>query len=182
MGDITASGVSLGGLTVGLAILCAHIALWYFGQSAKLSVFKKLKSGWKDLLIPFSFLVLFGSLIVLSVGGYVGDAAGITLWGQNKLGDFALEEGMGGNSPDVTRQNSISLSDGGRSVVLIMIVVMVIYYLRRVRGQDWKGQLEFIAPIFCGISLGLSDGWAGWVSETLGPIVDDLGGGLAGML
>ena len=179
MDEITADGVSLGGLAVGLTILAIHISAWYLDGKGGI---KRLKTGWRELAIPFFPLLFFGSLIILSVGGYIGDMAGIVLWGQNELGGFALEEGMGGNSPDVTRTNNISLSDGGRVVVLIMIAIFVVYWLKRVRGREWKNQLFLAAPVIAGISLGLSDGWAGWVSEWLGPVVDSLGDSAAGML
>jgi len=180
--DVSDAAVSLGGLTVGMAILVWHISSWYLSQSSKLSFFKKLKGDWKGLLLPFIPLMLFGSLLILSAGGYLADLAGIPLWGSNELGGLALERGMGGNNPDVTRTNHIALDDGGRSVVLLMLVVFVVYWLKRVRGRDWKEQVALALPLVCGICLGLSDGYAGWASESLGPPVDSLGASLAGIL
>lgn len=178
--DISDGGVSLGGLAVGIIIFAIHIAGWYFDQNSKLSFFKRLKGGWRNLLLPFIPLMLFGSLIILSAGGYLADIAGIPLWGSNELGGFALEEGMGGSNPDVTRTNNIALSDGGRVVVLTMIAIFIVFWLKRVRGRDWKDQVALALPVICGICLGLSDGYAGWASEALGPPVDDLGASVAG--
>lgn len=180
--DVSDAAVSLGGLTIGMGILVWHVMSWYLDQNAKLGFFKRLKGGWKGLLLPFLPLMLFGSLLILSAGGYLADAAGIPLWGSNQVGGFALEEGMGGNNPDVTRTNHIALSDGGRSVVLLMLVAFIAFWLKRVRGNDWKEQLALAVPVICGICLGLSDGYAGWASESLGPPVDSLGEGLAGIL
>jgi hypothetical protein len=180
--DISDQGVSLGGLTVGMGILVWHVLSWYFDQSSKLGFFKRIKGGWRDLLLPFLPLMLFGSLVILSSGGYVADIAGIPLWGSNQLGGAALEKGMGGNNLDVTRRNNIELSDGGKSVVLLMLVAFVVFWIKRVRGRDWKDQLALAVPVVCGICLGLSDGYAGWASESLGPPVDSLGASLANIL
>lgn len=176
--DISDNAVSLGGLTIGLAIIVWFVVRWWYGAGGKnAGVGQKFKNGWKDLLLPFLPLMLFGSLIILSAGGYLADIGGVALWGTNEVGSIALEQGMGGNSPDVTRTNNIALDDGGRSVVFLMVVAFaaVLAFNKNAR------RLDLILPVVCGIALGLSDGWAGLASETLAPAVDSLGGTLTGV-
>src|SRR3990172_8758962 len=143
MDDITATGVSLGGLTVGLIIVAVHISSWYFSLNPKLSAIQGVKSDWKGLLFPFLPLMLFGSLIILSAGGYIADIAGVALWGSNEAGGLALERGMGGTNPDVTRTNNIALDDGGRMVVLIILAILIVYYVKRIRGTRILNQLTY---------------------------------------
>lgn len=161
--------LSLGGLTVGLGILIWVGWRWWYTPG---------KRGWKDLAFPFVPLACYGMLLILSTGGILGGVAGITLWGSNAIGTQALEKGVGGNSPEVTRSISLVLTDGGHMVVILATIAIVATWVfkKSIRRMD------ILLPIACGISLGLSSGIAGVAAELLAPGVDTLGGSLAGLL
>lgn len=184
---VNTGAVSLGGVVVGLAIIVWYVVKW-FQESGK-------EKDWKSLCLPFIPLMLYGMLLILSTGGILGGAAGIALWGSNEIGRVAIEYGVGGTSPNVTRTTSLVLEDGGHAVVILMTVAFVAYLVfsknsrSSTKGEGWirkivlviRYNLNLIMPVISGICLGLSDGLAGFVARWLGPGVDTLGGYLMGV-
>lgn len=160
--------VSLGGLTVGLGIVVWHGFRWHHTGG----------KNWKKLTLPFVPLMAYGMLLILSAGGILGGAAGIALWGSNKVGDITLKYGVGGNSPNATRTVDLVLTNAGHMMVVLMTIALVAtwMYKKSIRRSD-----IFLAVV-CGISLGLSSGIAGVAAQALGPAVDTAGGMLAGVL
>jgi hypothetical protein len=164
----TTNTLSLGGLTVGLGILTWHGYRWWFTQ----------KGNWKALLLPFLPLLSYGMLLILSAGGILGGAAGVTLWGENLIGDLTLEYGVGGGTTNVTRSVSLVLTNGGHMMVVLITIALAAMWVfkKSMRHRD------ILIPIVGGISLGLSSGIAGVAAMGLGPLVDTAGGMLAGVL
>ena len=159
--------VSLGGVTVGLSILTWIAVRWW----------NKHRGKW-TVLIPFAVSSLYGMLLILSAGGILGGLAGIALWGQNLAGDAALEYGVGGNSPDVTRSFNLALSDGGHAMVLILTVAMVAVW----KFSKRLPRMDVGLGILAGVALGLSSGVAGWAAEILAPVVNTGGDWIGGVL
>jgi hypothetical protein len=164
----TTNTLSLGGLTTGLGILTWVGYRWWFTQ----------RKNWKALVFPFVPLMCYGMLLILSAGGVLGGAAGVTLWGSNLVGDVTLEYGAGGGTPEVTRPVSLVLTNGGHMMVVLMTIALIATWVfkRSIR------RIDIVLPIVCGVSLGLSSGIAGVAAQVLGPAVDTSGGMLAGVL
>jgi len=162
--------VSLGGVTVGLSILGWVLTQWW--ASNKKKSFKAFRA-----LVPFLLFASYGMLLILSAGGLLGGAAGVTLWGTSEIGDAALEYGVGGGTPAVTRGSNLVLSDGGHAVVIIATVCMVALWCLR-RGFRW----DLFFGVVCGISLGLSSGIAGAAGFVLSPAVSMAGDAVVGLL
>lgn len=184
---VNTGAVSLGGVVVGLSIIVWYTVKW-MQESGK-------DKNWKALFIPFLPLMIYGMLLILSTGGILGGAAGIALWGSNEIGRVALEYGVGGTSPDVTRTTSLVLENGGHAVVILMTVAFAAYLAfsknsrSATKGEGWirkivlivRYNLNLIMPVISGVCLGLSDGLAGITAEWLGPAVDTLGGYVMGI-
>lgn len=159
--------VSLGGVTVGLSILAWIGVRWWNRHRPKWTV-----------LIPFIASSLYGMLLILSAGGILGGLAGVALWSQNLAGDAALEYGVGGNSPNVTRSFNLALSDGGHAMVLILTVLVVAVW----KFSKKLPRLDVGLGILAGIALGLSSGVAGWAAQVLAPVVNWGGDWIGGVL
>lgn len=144
--------VTLGGVTVGVAILTATAIKWVFRE-------KKQPAA----LVPFVLAFAYGMLLILSAGGLLGSAADIALWGANGLGDLSLVWGVGGGTQDVTRPTAMPLSNGGHAIVLLLTVAL--FALWKFAGRIPNGKLA--AGILCGICLGLSGAVAGWAAVPL---------------
>ncbi|WP_165984216.1 hypothetical protein [Streptomyces sp. YIM 98790] len=157
--------VTLGGLTVGLAILAAVLTWW----------FMRARFKWARIL-PFFCALVFGTLLIVTVGGLLGGAAAVALWGSNAAGDLALVYGVGGGTPDVTRTGRAGLTDGGHAVVIVLAVVYLVALVLSRRARSWLIALGILA----GVCLGLSAGWAGWIAGWAGAGVNALGALLTG--
>ncbi len=168
MSSLTTDSVSLGGLTVGLGIIVWTGYRWWHTT----------QHDWKTLVLPFLPLMCYGMLLILSTGGLLGGIAGVTLWGSNSVGTQALDKGVGGGSPEVTRSVNMVLTDPGHMMVVLFTIAIVATWVFKKSVRRW----DVILPIVCGISLGLSSGIAGVAAELLGPGVDTAGGALAGLL
>lgn len=162
--------VSLGGVTIGLSILGWNLARWWVGHK---------KRNIKALLdlVPFILCALYGMLLILSAGGLLGGGADWTLWGTSAIGDAALEYGVGGGTPAVTRSSNLVLTDGGHAVVIISTVILIAVWTFR-RGFRW----DLFFGVLCGISLGLSSGAAGAAGYVLSPVVSTAGDAVVGLL
>ncbi len=161
--------VSLGGLGVGLSIICGHIALWVMGGKAR---------GARGLLVPFLPIFLYGVLLTLSAGGALGWLAHVSLWGSNQVGDKALRYGVGSGTQNVTRTVSMVLTPAGHMVVLVATVVLLLVFWKSKRISRLTVSLAFVG----GTCLALSSGVAGLFAWALAPGVDTLGGFVAGVL
>lgn len=170
LGIPTHNLVSLGGVIVGLSILAWNVTRWWAGN--KKHSLKTLRQ-----LVPFLLCALYGMLLILSAGGIIGLAADWTLWGTSAIGDAALEYGVGGQSPDVTRTSNLVLTSGGHGVVIITTVILIAVWTIR-RGFRW----DLFFSVLCGISLGLSSGAAGVAGYVLSPVVSTAGDAVVGLL
>jgi hypothetical protein len=159
--------VTLGGVTVGAAILIATVIKW---------VFREKKSP--AALVPFVLALAYGMLLILSAGGLLGSAADVALWGANGLGDLSLVWGVGGGTQDVTRTGTMALSNGGHAVVLLLTVALIALW--KFAGRIPNGKLA--AGILCGICLGLSGAVAGIAAVPLASGANILGLGLTAVL
>jgi len=189
---VTTTVVSLGGFTVGLSIIVWHGVRWWKTDN---------DHDWKELLFPFLPLMLFGMLVILSAGGFLGSVGSVALWGSNRVGKVALEQGVGANDRDVTRSTNLVLEDGGHMVVILMTVAFVgwlVFSKDSRKNQEGKnngiiGRIivrtiaiiksnwGLILPVVSGVCLGLVGGIAGFFAITLAPVVDTMGGMIVGL-
>jgi hypothetical protein len=161
------TGVTLGGVTVGLSILTWIGVRWW----------KRDKPNWKTL-VPFIAAALYGMLLILSAGGLIGGLADVALWGSNTAGGAALEHGVGGRSPDVTRRHALALTDGGHAMVVILTVALAALW----KFSKKLNKKDIGLGAAAGVSLGLADGIAGWAATVLAPAVNAGGDGIVGIL
>ncbi|MGW2584538.1 hypothetical protein ACWCYZ_24965 [Streptomyces virginiae] len=163
--------VSLGGVTVGLALLGWEITIWWPG----LKQARKVKNLLK--LLPFAAVWLYGMCLILSAGGLLGAGADWSLWGSSTIGNAALAYGVGGGTPVVTRTSNLVLTDGGHAVVVIATVVLIAVWVKR-RGFNWMVTRALVS----GVSLGLASGVAGVAGYVLSPLVSTAGDAIVGLL
>lgn len=159
--------LSLGGVTVGLAIL-VYVAVRWFQRS---------RGRWLALL-PFLLSAAYGMLLILSTGGILGGAADVALWGSNVVGDSALEYGVGGGTPEVTRTHTLALTDGGHAMVLVISAGLGAYWQFGKKAP----KRDMALGALCGVSLGLASGVAGWAADVLAPVVNSGGDSIMGVL
>ncbi len=160
--------VSLGGLAVGLSIIAGHITLWVMSGKAR---------GARGLLLPFLPIFLYGILLTLSAGGTLGWLAHISLWGSNQVGDKALRYGVGSGTQNVTRTVSMVLTPPGHMVVLVGTVILALVFWRSRKISRLEVFLFFVS----GTCMALSGGVAGFFATGMAPMVDSLGGLVAGI-
>lgn len=163
--NLTTTTVTLGGLTVGLSILAAVLTWW------------AMRARWRwGRILPFFGALVYGTLLIVTVGGMLGTGAQFALWGSNHIGDAALEYGIGAGTPDATNAAPVHLTDGGAAVVLILAVVYVVALVFSKRARSWL----ILLGILAGVCLGLSAGWAGWSAGWAGSFVNWVGFYLTG--
>lgn len=152
--------VSLGGVTVGAAILIAYGIYWWHREKRKAAA-----------LVPFLLATAYGMLLVLSGGGLLGWGAHVALWGANGVGDKSLIWGVGGATMDVTRARQLVLDPGGHVVVVLLTVTLVSLLAFAKKLRSWK----IGVGILCGICLALSGTLAGAAAVPLGSGVNAAG-------
>jgi hypothetical protein len=152
--------VSLGGVTVGAAILITVAIHWWHREKRKPAA-----------LAPFLLATAYGMLLILCAGGLLGVGAGWALWGANGIGDQSLIWGVGGTTMNVTRARQLVLQPGGHVVVLLITVALVALWRWAHKIRSWK----LAAGIVCGICLALSGTIAGAAAVPLGSSVNALG-------
>jgi hypothetical protein len=152
--------VTLGGVTVGTAILIGVAIRWWFKEKHRPSD-----------LVPFVLSIAYGMLLILSGGGLLGRAAGVALWGANGIGDGVLRFGVGGTTMDVTRARQLVLDSGGHVVVALLTVALVALWMWAPKIRNWKIAFGVLA----GVCLALSGTMAGAAAVPLGSGVDALG-------
>ncbi|MEU3426611.1 hypothetical protein [Streptomyces gardneri] len=164
---------TLGGVTIGLALLIRHFIQWWPGLKAVQSA--PLQHAGR--LLPFLAAWCYGALAILTVGGLIGWAADTTLWITNWLGDAALVWGVGGTAGVPSRGSSyLPLTQTGGAIVLLMTVALVAAIKKSARGQDLK------AGAWCGICLGTSAGIAGFAAVPLAQAANAVGATVYGAI
>lgn len=142
---------TMGGVTVGLALLGRQAIKWYPGKKKLMS--KPLECAGD--LIPFVGGWVYGALATLSVAGLIGWAFDTLLWVSNWLGDAAAWIGVGAEAGVSSQGTYLPLTSQGAYIVLLMTgVVLCVIKFRRCGG-------EVKAGAWCGACLGTSAGVAG---------------------
>ncbi|MET7900360.1 hypothetical protein ABZS86_02405 [Streptomyces sp. NPDC005355] len=165
--------VTLGGVTVGLAILVHHLVGWWPGHKP----LRKDPLKHLGALLPFLIAWAYGVLAVLGVGGLVGWIADTALWISNWLGDVALVWGVGGTTGrSATGTSYLPLTQTGGAVLLLLTVAMAAAVKKSRHGRD----LKFGA--WCGVCLGTSAGIAGFAAVPLAQAANWAGATLYGVV
>ncbi|WP_236241145.1 hypothetical protein [Streptomyces sp. CC228A] len=164
--------VTLGGVTIGLAILAIALISWWPGL-------KPLKSdplGHTSRLLPFLAAWAYGALAILSLGGLIGWIADTAVWISNWLGDAALVWGVGGTTGPAGRVAYQPLTQTGIALMAILTAVVIVAAKKSSRGPAIK------AGAWCGFCLGSSAGIAGTAAVPLAEAVNWAGGALYGAI
>ncbi|MEU2111838.1 hypothetical protein [Streptomyces sp. NPDC019507] len=165
--------VTLGGVTVGLAILVRFVITWWPGTKSLRGNPLPHLSG----LLPFLAAWAYGVLTILGIGGLIGWAADTALWASNWLGDVALVAGVGGQTGQVARgAQYLPLTQTGTALVLLLTVAVVTAVKRSRYGRDIK------MGAWCGLCLGTSAGIAGMAAVPLAQATNWAGQALYGAL
>ncbi|MFD5900992.1 hypothetical protein ACFWHG_05770 [Streptomyces microflavus] len=164
--------VTIGGVTVGLAILVHHVVTWWPG----LKRLRKDPAGQVAALAPFLLAWSYGALAILTVGGIIGWIADTTLWISSWLGDVALVWGVGGTTGTAAgRTTYLPLTQTGTAVVLLLTVLL----LAAAKKSQYGGALK--SGAWCGICLGTSAGVTGLAAVPLAQAVNWLGANAYGI-
>lgn len=164
---------TLGGVTIGLALLIRHLIQWWPGLKA----LRTAPAQHALNLAPFLAAWAYGVLAILTVGGLIGWIADTTLWITNWLGDAALVWGVGGQVGQTTRgAGYLPLTQTGAAIVLLLTVALVAAVKKSSRGADLK------AGAWCGICLGTSAGIAGFAAVPLAQAANWAGQAVYGVL
>ena len=165
--------VTIGGVTIGLAILITTLINWWPGTNA----LRKDPAGCAGALAPFLAAWAYGVLAILTVGGLIGWAADTTLWISNWLGDVALVWGVGGEPGQHAGTVAyLPLTQTGTALVLLATVAVITAVKRSRWGSDIK------AGAWCGICLGTSAGVAGFAAVPLATAANWCGAALYGVI
>lgn len=159
---------TMGGVTVGFAILARFLATWWPGRKALMS--KPLDR--LGPLLPFLLAWCYGTLAVLSLGGLVGLAADLILWASNWLGDAALVLGVGGSVGVVSKAGVYLPLTAQGSGVLLILTLVVLVVMKKVRSVKMG--------VWCGVCLGVADGIAGFAAVPLANAANEAGALLYG--
>ncbi|WP_228979688.1 hypothetical protein [Streptomyces sp. DH12] len=162
--------VTLGGVTVGLAILAATLIRWWPG----LKPLQHDPLGAVSRLLPFLLAWAYGALAILSLGGLVGWIADTAVWISSWLGDVAIVWGVGGDTGPAGRTAYQPLTRTGAALMVILTAVVLVAAKKSSRGGDIK------AGAWCGFCLGSSAGIAGAAAVPLAETVNWAGGALYG--
>ena len=164
--------VTIGGVTVGLALLVRFLITWWPGS-------KTLRAnllGHAGSLAPFLAAWAYGALTVLGLGGLIGWAADTALWISNWLGDAALVWGIGTQAgQNAGRGTYLPLTQTGGALVLLMTVAVVTAVKVSRYGRDIK------MGAWCGLCLGTSAGVAGAAAVPLAEAVNWAGATVYGV-
>lgn len=157
--------VTLGGVTIGLAILGWYLMKWWPGRKA----FMKRPAAYAAQLVPFALAWCYGCLGTLTAMGAVGWAFDAALWASNWLGDAALWLGVGEAPQQVAAGTYLPLTTFGNCVVLLATVSMIAAIKYRPSGAELK------AGMWCGLTLGTSASLSGTVAVPLATAVNSIG-------
>ncbi|MET7560580.1 hypothetical protein ABZS95_10285 [Streptomyces sp. NPDC005479] len=158
--------VTIGGVTLGLAILVWRVIAWWPGAKT----LRKDPAGQAAALAPFLAAWAYGVLAILTVGGLIGWMADTTLWISNWLGDVALVWGVGGKAgQSAGTVPYLPLTQTGGAIVLLLTIAVIGAAKKGRWGSDVK------AGAWCGICLGTSAGVTGFAAVPLAIAVNWLG-------
>ena len=164
---------TLGGVTIGLALLIRHLIHWWPG----LKSLQSTPLQHAGALLPFLAAWCYGVLAILGIGGLVGWIADTALWITNWLGDAALVWGVGGTAGVTSRGPAyLPLTQTGAAIVLLMTVALIAAIKKSSRGADLK------AGAWCGICLGTSAGIAGFAAVPLAQAANSIGATVYGAI
>lgn len=170
---MTGTAVTLGGVTVGLAILVHHLVTWWPGS-------KPLRNDplhHLSSLLPFLAAWSYGVLAILTAGGVIGWGFDTTVWISNWLGDVALVWGVGGQSGRAAAASSyLPLTQTGGCVVLLITVGI----LAAVKKSRFASDIKRGA--WCGACLGTSAGIAGFAAVPLAQAANWAGAAVYGVV
>ncbi|MFJ6935705.1 hypothetical protein [Streptomyces sp. NPDC101132] len=167
------TALTIGGVTVGLAILVRYLTLWWPGLKA----LRADPLAHAAALLPFLIAWAYGVLAVLTVGGVIGWAFDTTVWISSWLGDVALVWGVGGEAGQSAAGSAyLPLTQTGSAVVLLLTVGIVTAAKTSRYGADLK------AGAWCGACLGTSAGVAGLAAVPLAQAVNAVGEQLYGVI
>lgn len=164
---------TLGGVTIGLAVLIRHLVDWWPGAKA----LQSNPLGHLAALLPFLIAWCYGVLGVLALAGLVGFLFDAALWVTNWLGDVALVWGVG--VPVGTVAGSapyLPLTQTGSAVVFLLTVGI----FAAMKRSAWRRDLK--RGVWCGLGLGTSAGIAGFAAVPLAQAVNWAGMTLYGAL
>ncbi|MGW1039878.1 hypothetical protein [Streptomyces sp. NPDC002547] len=164
--------VTVGGITIGVALLFWQAITWWPGRKLQ-----KDPVRYAAELLPFLLGWCYGALAILGVGGLIGWAARTALWISNWLGDAALVWGVGGKAgQNASGHDYLPLTQTGGGIVLILTVIVVAAAKKSRHGDDIK------RGVWCGICLGTSSGVAGFAAVPLAQAANWLGGVVYGTI
>lgn len=152
--------VTLGGFTVGLALIVIQAIRWWTRENHRIAA-----------LVPYLLSVAYGMTAIYGVGAILGGLFHIALWGANGLGDLSLVFGVGGTTHDVTGGHTGALTSGGYAVVALLTVVLVCLCVWARSVPVWK----VIAGTMAGICLGLVGSVASTAAVPLASAVNAIG-------
>lgn len=163
---------TLGGVTVGLAVLINHIIDWYPGIAALRS--KKGFDTEKVVkyaldLVPFALAWCYGALGILTAAGFIAWAFDSALWAANWLGDVALWFGVGQSAGVSSHGDYLPLTSTGSCAVLLLTVAFVAFR----RKDRYRTCLN--RGVVAGMCLGTSSGVAGMAAVPLAQAVNWIG-------
>ena len=159
------TSVSLGGFTVGLALLIVQGIRWWTRENHKIGA-----------LVPYLLSVAYGMTAIYGISAILGDLFQIALWGANGLGDLSLVFGVGGSTHDVTGGHASALNSGGYVVVVLLTVVLVCLCIWAKSVPVWK----VVTGVIAGICLGLVGSVASTAAVPLASAVNAVGSLLPG--
>lgn len=163
---------TLGGVTVGLAVLIHHLIDWWPGPKT----LTKDPVRQAARLAPFLIAWCYGVLGVLTVGGLVGFVFDAALWATNWLGDVALVWGVNGPVGTPSRTSTyLPLTKAGSGIVLLLTVGI----LGARKKSPWRSDIN--RGMWCGLGLGTSAGIAGFAAVPLAEAVNWLGATVYGV-
>jgi hypothetical protein len=165
--------VTMGGVTIGLAILLTTLIGWWPGAKA----LRSDPLSHASRLAPFLAAWAYGALVTLGVGGLIGWIADTALWISSWLGDVALVWGVGGEFGQSARSAAyLPLTKTGGAIVLLLTATVIAAVKKTRYGRDIK------LGAWCGVCLGTSAGVAGFAAVPLAQAVNWTGATVYGVL
>jgi hypothetical protein len=165
--------VTIGGVTVGLALLVRFLVTWWPGTKP----IRTNPLGHLGSMLPFLAAWAYGVLTILTVGGLIGWIADGVLWISSWLGDVALVWGVGTQAGQAAGGGTyLPLTQTGGALVLLLTVAMLAAVKKSRYGWDLK------VGAWCGICLGTSAGIAGAAAVPLATAANWTGAVVYGVL
>lgn len=173
---LTQPYVTLGCPTLGAIIVALTVQRWWKKGSGGGRGKKGDDGGGRSwtALLPFVLSLCYGMIAVLASPGWsgLGVLTHLGLWSGNGLGYAYLVWGIGGDSPNVTRANPVTLTAGGYCIFALWTALII--------GSHVWGRrlprLQNIAGVLAGIFLGMAAGIAGVMAVPLASGLNIAGG------